>query len=71
MSLEDIKKELDNIECKIFRNQDLSTNELIKICLPLSKSINQLEKKIKSKEKSKSENQKTIREGDDDFQMVY
>jgi len=70
MSLEDIKKELDNLESKIFRSQDLTTNESIYICMPLNRACARLEKTINKKKSNESKNKGTVREGDEDLQMV-
>jgi len=65
MSLEDIKKDLENISDKINFCQDIDINQKINIFLSVQSTIDKIERA------TKSENKKRLRDGDEDFQMVY
>ena len=65
MSLEDIKKDLENISDKINYCQDIDIHQKINIFLSVQSTIDKIEKATESKNKTR------LRDGDEDFQMVY
>jgi len=65
MSLEDIKKDLENISDKINYCRDIDINQKINIFLSVQSTIDKVEKAAESKNKTR------LRDGDEDFQMVY
>jgi len=66
MSLEEARKRLVLIQYELFHHGDLTQGSSIRITRKLLKVIEELEEEI-----ARAENEKTVREGDEDFQMVY
>lgn len=66
MSLEEARKRLVLIQYELFHHGDLTQGSSIRITRKLLKVIEELEEEI-----TRAENEKTVREGDEDFQMVY
>jgi len=65
MLLEDIKKDLEQISSKIYICNDIDINQKISIFLSLQSTIDKIERA------SKTEDKRRLRNGDEDFQMVY
>jgi len=65
MSLEDIKKDLEFIADKINYCNEIEINQKINIFLSVQSTIDKIERA------TKPENKKRLRNGDEDFQMVY
>ncbi len=66
MSLEEARQKLVLVQYELFHHGDLSQGSSIRITKKLLKVIEELEEEI-----ARNQNEKTIREGDGDFQMVY
>jgi hypothetical protein len=66
MSLEEARKRLLIINRELFNHGGLSQGSRIRISKKLLKVINEIETEI-----DRAENQRSVREGDEDFQMVY
>lgn len=66
MSLEEARKKLVLVQYELFHHGDLSQGSSIRITKKLLKVIEELEEEI-----ARNQNEKAIREGDEDFQMVY
>ena len=66
MSLEEARQKLVLVQYELFHHGDLSQGSSIRITKKLLKVIEELEEEI-----ARTENERAIREGDEDFQMVY
>jgi len=66
MSLEEARQRLVLVQYELFHHGDLSQGSSIRITKKLLKVIEELEEEI-----ARTENQRSVREGDEDFQMVY
>ena len=66
MSLEEARQKLVLVQYELFHHGDLSQGSSIRITKKLLKVIEELEEEI-----ARNQNKKAIREGDEDFQMVY
>jgi len=66
MSLEEARKRLVLIQYELFHHGDLTQGSSIRITRKLLKVIEELEEEI-----ARAENERSVREGDEDFQMVY
>ena len=66
MSLEEARKKLVLVQYELFHHGDLTQGSSIRITKKLLKVIEELEEEI-----AKNQDKKAIREGDEDFQMVY
>lgn len=66
MSLEEARKKLVLVQYELFHHGDLTQGSSIRITKKLLKVIEELEEEI-----ARNQNEKAIREGDEDFQMVY
>ena len=66
MSLEEARKRLVLIQYELFNHGDLTQGSSIRITKKLLKVIEELEEEI-----ARAENQRRVREADEDFQMVY
>jgi hypothetical protein len=66
MSLEEARNKLLIINRELFNHGGLSQGSSIRISKKLLKVINEIETEIDS-----AENQRSVREGDEDLQMVY
>lgn len=66
MSLEEAKNRLLIINRELFYHGDLSQGSSIRITKKLLKVIEEIETEI-----TRAQNERSIREGDEDIQMVY
>lgn len=66
MSLEEAKNRLLIINRELFYHGDLTQGSSIRITKKLLKVIEEIETEI-----TRAQNERTIREGDEDFQVVY
>jgi len=66
MSLEEARQRLVLVQYELFHHGDLSQGSSIRITKKLLKVIEELEEEI-----ARTENERSVREGDEDFQMVY
>jgi predicted lysophospholipase L1 biosynthesis ABC-type transport system permease subunit len=66
MSLEEARKGLLIINRELFNHGGLSQGSSIRISKKLLKVIDEIENEI-----DRAENQRSVREGDEDLQMVY
>lgn len=66
MSLEEARKKLVLVQYELFHHGDLTQGSSIRITKKLLKVIEELEDEI-----ARNQDKKAIREGDEDFQMVY
>lgn len=66
MSLEEARKKLVLVQYELFHHGDLTQGSSIRITKKLLKVIEELEEEI-----ARNQDKKAIREGDEDFQMVY
>jgi len=66
MSLEEARNRLLIINRELFYHGDLTQGSSIRITKKLLKVIEEIETEI-----TRAQNERTIREGDEDFQVVY
>ena len=66
MSLEEARNKLQLINRELFNHAGLSQGSSIRITKKLLKVIDEIESEI-----DRVENQRSVREGDEDLQMVY
>ena len=66
MSLEEARQKLVLVQYELFHHGDLTQGSSIRITKKLLKVIEELEEEI-----ARNQDKKAIREGDEDFQMVY
>lgn len=66
MSLEEARQKLVLVQYELFHHGDLSQGSSIRITKKLLKVIEELEEEI-----ARTKNERTIPEGDGDFQVVY
>jgi hypothetical protein len=66
MSLEEARNKLQLINRELFNHGGLSQGSSIRITKKLLKVIDEIESEI-----DRLENQRSVREGDEDLQMVY
>jgi len=66
MSLEEARKKLTSVQYELFNHGDLTQGSSIRITRKLLKVIEEIESEI-----VKSKNKRSVREGDEDIQVVY